>query len=71
MLQPAALLEFSSDPSQFADAEVFVVTVPTPIDSAKRPELTPLEKASAMVGKALKERAQRQLGHIMPPPRPW
>ena len=63
MLQAAALLEFSSDPAQLAEAEVFVVTVPTPIDSAKRPDLTPLEKASAMVGMALKERAQRQLGH--------
>lgn len=63
MLQAAALLEFSSDPTQLEEAEVFVVTVPTPIDSAKRPDLTPLEKASAMVGKALKERAQRQQGH--------
>ena len=55
-------MAFSSDPLQLADAEVFDVTVPTPIDSAKRPDLTPLEK-SAMVGKVLKERAQRQLGH--------
>lgn len=63
MLQAAALLEFSGDPAHLAEAEVFVVTVPTPIDSCKRPDLTPLEKASAMVGKALKERAQRQHGH--------
>ena len=35
---------------------MFVVTVPTPIDSAKRPDLTPLEKASATVGRALKQR---------------
>jgi UDP-N-acetyl-D-galactosamine dehydrogenase len=35
---------------------VFVVTVPTPIDSAKRPDLTPLERASATVGQALKAR---------------
>jgi len=34
-----------------------VVTVPTPIDSAKRPDLMPLEKASATVGIALKSRA--------------
>ena len=70
MLQAAALLEFSSDPAQLAEAEVFVVTVPTPIDSAKRPDLTPLEKASAMVGMALKERAQRQLGRDHPPTTP-
>ena len=58
-LQGAELLEFTSDPSQLAAADVFVVTVPTPIDSAKRPDLTPLEKASATVGQALKARAAR------------
>lgn len=55
-LQTAQLLEFTSDPAQLAEADVFVVTVPTPIDSAKRPDLIPLEKASATVGRALKER---------------
>ena len=40
-----------------AEADVFVVTVPTPIDSAKRPDLTPLEKASTSVGLALKLRS--------------
>ncbi len=56
-LQAAALLEFSSDPAQLAAADVFVVTVPTPIDSAKRPDLSPLEQASATVGRVLKVRA--------------
>ena len=55
-LQAAQLLEFTSDPAQLTEADVFVVTVPTPIDSAKRPDLTPLEKASATVGRALKQR---------------
>ena len=55
-LKAAQLLEFTSDPAQLAEADVFVVTVPTPIDSAKRPDLTPLEKASATVGLALKQR---------------
>lgn len=55
-LQTAKLLEFTSDPADLAVADVFVVTVPTPIDSAKRPDLTPLEKASATVGRALKQR---------------
>ena len=58
-LQAAELLAFTSDVAQLAQADVFVVTVPTPIDSAKRPNLTPLEKASATVGSALKARAQR------------
>ena len=42
---------------QLAEVDVFILTVPTPIDSAKRPDLTPLEKASATVGRALKARA--------------
>jgi UDP-N-acetyl-D-galactosamine dehydrogenase len=56
-LKDAILLELGSDPAGLAQADVFVVTVPTPIDSSKRPDLTPLEKASATVGQALKARA--------------
>jgi UDP-N-acetyl-D-galactosamine dehydrogenase len=56
-LQAAELLEITSDSSALAQANVFVVTVPTPIDSAKRPDLTPLKKASAVVGRALQARA--------------
>ena len=55
-LKASRLLEFTSDPAQLAQADVFVVTVPTPIDSAKRPDLTPLEKASITVGRALMQR---------------
>lgn len=55
-LQAAQLLEFTSDPAHLVEADVFVVTVPTPIDSGKQPDLTPLEKSSAMVGRALKQR---------------
>ena len=55
-LQAAELLEFTSDSAQLAEADVFVVTVPTPVDAAKRPDLTPLVKASATVGRALKQR---------------
>ena len=56
VLQAAELLEFTSDSAQLAEADVFVVTVPTPVDAAKRPDLTPLVKASATVGRALKQR---------------
>ena len=56
-LNAAQLLEFSSDQALLAAADVFVVTVPTPIDNAKRPDLTPLEKASTTVGQAIKLRA--------------
>jgi UDP-N-acetyl-D-galactosamine dehydrogenase len=38
-----------------ADCNVYVVTVPTPIDKNKRPDLTPLIKASESVGKVLKK----------------
>ena len=55
-LKAVPLLEFTSDSAHLADADVFVVTVPTPIDGAKRPDLTPLEKASATVGRVLKQR---------------
>ena len=59
-LQAAKHLEFTSDSAQLADADVFVVTVPTPIDSSKRPDLTPLENASATVGRALRLRTESQ-----------
>ena len=58
-LEAAPLLELTTDQNLLADADVFVVTVPTPIDSAKRPDLSPLEKASATVGCALRTRALR------------
>ncbi|MBM5784441.1 MAG: nucleotide sugar dehydrogenase [Cyanobacteria bacterium K_DeepCast_35m_m1_288] len=56
-LQASTALKFTADAGHLVAADVFIVTVPTPIDSAKRPDLTPLEIASATVGKALKKRA--------------
>ena len=56
-LRQADSLVFTSDPSKLARADVFLVTVPTPIDINKRPDLSPLEKASVTVGRALKSRA--------------
>jgi UDP-N-acetyl-D-galactosamine dehydrogenase len=58
-LNAATLLELTSDCDLLADAEVYIVTVPTPIDSARRPDLAPLERASCTVGKALKDRSQK------------
>lgn len=51
----AARLQFSTDAAALADCNVFIVTVPTPIDKANRPDLTPLVKASETVGKVLKQ----------------
>lgn len=53
-LAQASQLSFSADPAALAGAGVFVVTVPTPVDKANRPDMSPLVKASATVGKALK-----------------
>lgn len=52
-LQAANLLEYSANPEALLNCTVFIVTVPTPIDRANRPDLTPLIKASETVGKAL------------------
>lgn len=53
-LEAATKLSFSSDPASLADCNVYVVTVPTPIDDSKRPDLTALLRASEMIGKVLK-----------------
>jgi len=45
---------FSSDAEDLRSCDIFIVTVPTPIDRFKTPDLTPLLKASEMIGKVLK-----------------
>ena len=54
-LMSASHLSFSNDPHLLNDSTIFIVTVPTPIDSANRPDLTPLIKASETVARALKK----------------
>lgn len=46
-------LDFSADVNELKHYNVFIVTVPTPIDEAKKPDLTPLRKASEMLGKVI------------------
>lgn len=53
-LTEAKGLSFAEDIEAIRDCNVFIVTVPTPIDAHKRPDLTPLIKASETVGKILK-----------------
>ncbi|RKD20444.1 Vi polysaccharide biosynthesis protein VipA/TviB [Pelobium manganitolerans] len=48
-------LTFSSKPEELVHANVFIVTVPTPINQFKAPDLTPLVNASQMIGKILKK----------------
>jgi len=51
----ASQLSFTTDPEDIRDCKIFIVTVPTPIDEHKRPDLTPLEKSSSAIGKLLKQ----------------
>lgn len=53
-LAAATRLSFTTELSDLRDCNCFIVTVPTPIDEHKRPDLTPLIKASETVGKVLK-----------------
>jgi UDP-N-acetyl-D-galactosamine dehydrogenase len=53
-LLEASQLKFTCGHQDLNKAEIFIVTVPTPVDNANRPDLSPLVKASETVGKALK-----------------
>ncbi len=54
-LKQSKNLSFTSDLKKLKNIDVFIVTVPTPVDSFKRPDLTPLIKASESVGKVLRK----------------
>ncbi len=52
-LEGSKNLIFSFDENELEDCKIFIVTVPTPIDEANRPNLSPLRNASNLVGRAL------------------
>lgn len=54
-LAEASGLSYSSDPKDLKQAQVFIVTVPTPVDKANRPDMGLLIKASVTVGQVLKK----------------
>jgi len=54
-LAQASHLNYSSDIQALKDCNFFIVTVPTPIDDYKQPDLTPLIKASEAIGSLLKQ----------------
>lgn len=54
-LKASTQLRFSSERGDLASCNTFIVTVPTPIDHFKKPDLSPLLKASAMIGEMLKK----------------
>ena len=54
-LKSAPLLSYACEEAALKDCNVFIVAVPTPIDSSRRPNLAPLISASEMIGRALKK----------------
>ncbi len=54
-LKDAVHLSYTTNLDDVKDCEVFIITVPTPIDKHKKPDLTPLEKSSEAVGSILKK----------------
>jgi UDP-N-acetyl-D-galactosamine dehydrogenase len=54
-LKLASHLEFICNLERLKEAQIFIVTVPTPIDKNNKPDLTPLLKASETVGKSIKK----------------
>ena len=54
-LAEATQLSYSADMNELKDCNFFIVTVPTPIDAYKQPDLTPLIKASEAIGSVLKQ----------------
>jgi UDP-N-acetyl-D-galactosamine dehydrogenase len=54
-LSEATRLTYSTDAADLKRATVYIVTVPTPIDEHKQPDLTPLKKASETLGKVIKK----------------
>lgn len=54
-LASAPLLQFSHNVSDIKSCNIFIVTVPTPIDEYRQPDLTPLLNASKSIGKVLKK----------------
>ena len=53
-MRAAARLRFTLDPAELAGADIFIIAVPTPIDAARKPDFTPLVRASETVGAHLK-----------------
>jgi UDP-N-acetyl-D-glucosamine/UDP-N-acetyl-D-galactosamine dehydrogenase len=56
-LKAARLLEVTTNPQQLREADVIIVAVPTPIDTAHRPDFSPLVSSSITVGRHMKRGA--------------
>jgi UDP-N-acetyl-D-glucosamine/UDP-N-acetyl-D-galactosamine dehydrogenase len=56
-LKEASHLGYATEEADIKGADVYIVTVPTPINESKQPDLTPLEKASALLGRVIAKNA--------------
>lgn len=56
-LKAATHIEYTTDPKKIGSADFIIVAVPTPIDNARQPDLSPLKSASETAGRYMKEKA--------------
>lgn len=56
-LARAQYIEYTTDPEMLSQCHIFIVTVPTPVDKANRPDMSPLVRASETVGRVMPEGA--------------
>ena len=54
-LQKSLSITYTTNLDDLKKCNIFIITVPTPIDKHKRPDLTPLEKSSTSIGKIIKK----------------
>jgi UDP-N-acetyl-D-galactosamine dehydrogenase len=54
-LTQATQLSFTNTPNDLAHCNIYIVTVPTPINASKQPDFSPLEKASTLLGTVIKK----------------
>ena len=54
-LKDAVHLSYSSNLEDIKDCKIYIITVPTPIDNQKKPDLSPLKKATQLIGSILKK----------------
>lgn len=55
MLKQSVYIEYGHELEALKDCNIFIITVPTPVDKYNKPDLTPLKRASETVGKVLKK----------------
>ena len=56
-LESSKYLKYTANPKDLTDCQIYIITVPTPVNSTNRPDLKPLESASSTVGKVIKKGA--------------